>query len=180
MKALFCVDPGGHTGVASGIVDESERRAIEAVRKRIHGLSATITGPEPEQIRALYKMWSDFKTKCVRVGLMDPKDVELIMEDFNLRGGQVVAGKEGTSPERIAWGFEGYRMGRYDQWRRQHKLAHYSPIIWQQPSSAHRYSNRNILREADAWIVGKQHERSAYGHMIFRVNTLMNNRRFAN
>jgi|307.fasta_scaffold00350_6 hypothetical protein len=180
MKAIFAVDPGGHTGVASAILDETKPRAIDAVRNRIHGLSTTLTGPEEAQIRELYKLWLDFKTHAVRTGLLDPSQVELVVEDFVLRGGQTSGGRAGTSPERIAWGFLGYRMGRHDQWKSQHKLAHFSPVIWQQPGQAARYWNKNILQEADAWVRGRPHERSAFGHMIFRVNTLMNERRFAN
>ena len=176
MKALFCVDPGGQTGIASGIVDETKSRAIDAVRNRIHGLSATITGPEEEQIRELYRQWLLFKQKAVNVCLLDPVDVELVVEDFVLRGGQTSGGRAGTSPERIAWGLLGYRMGRHDQWRATHRLAHFSPVIWQQPGQAARYWNKSILQDADAWVKGRPHERSAYGHMIFRVNALMNRR----
>jgi hypothetical protein len=180
MRGLFCVDPGGSTGIAWAIIDESQRTAIEAMKNRLHRDSMTITGNEEKQVRELFRLWESFKRLAVETCLLEPKQVEPVFEDFILRGGPVVAGRVGTMPERISWGFEGYRMGRFDQWRRNHKKAHYSPIVWQQPGAAARFGNKDILKEAEAWIKGKPHERSAYSHMIYRINILMDNRRYAN
>jgi hypothetical protein len=177
MRALWCLDPGGSSGVAWGIVDETKKTAIEAVKHRIHSGSGTIAGPEATQIVGLYNMWLAFKRLAVQTCLLEPEQVEIVIEDFVLFGGRVSGGRQGTMPERIAWGLEGYRMGRRDQWRSNHLQSHYSPVIWQQPGAAARYSNKNILIEADAWVKGRQHERSAFGHMLLRTNTILDNRR---
>jgi len=182
MRAIFCIDPGGHSGVAWGIVDETAPRAIDAVRNRIQSSSVTVEGTEPEQIRDLYSLWIHFKRHVILQGLLSPEQLDLVMEDFTLRGGQNVGGKEGTMPERVAWGFEGYRMGRADEWGSHHRMKHYTPITWQQPGAAARYWKKPILEDAGAWLKGKkfEHERSAYGHMLLRVNILMDNRKFKN
>ena len=174
MRAIFCVDPGESTGVAWAILDETARTAIEAVRNRIERDSRTLVGPERDQIRQLYHMWTTFKRKAVNVGLLDPEKVDLVVEDFVLYPGER-PGRATTTPERIAWGFEGYRMAMSDSWRKS-LPKHYNEIIWQKSGAAHTFSRRTILEAADAWIVGKQHERSALAHMILRTNVLMDNR----
>lgn len=171
MRGLFCVDPGAHTGLAWSIIDETKKTASEAMRARLYSGSDTIEGKEPYQIRTLYDRWITFKRYCVTRALLDPEQVEIIFEDFVLRGGQHAGGKDGTIPERISWGFEGYRMSRFDTWRKGSRS--YTPIIWQQPSAASTYKTRSRLTNCDAWIKGREHERSAMSHMILRVNTLL-------
>jgi hypothetical protein len=171
MRGLFCVDPGGHTGVAWSVVNIGEKTAADAMRQRLHRGSDTLEGPEAVQIRDLYKMWVTFKRLCVTQGCMEPEWVELVFEDFVLRGGQHAGGRDGTWPERIAWGFEGYRMARADAWHT--KPKHYSEIVWQMPGAASTYRTRERLTAAEAWVKGREHERSAYSHMILRLNTLM-------
>jgi len=175
MRAIFCIDPGQSTGVAWGILNEKWKGyAWEAVRDRIESSSTTVTGPEPDQIRALYSLWQSFKTKAVRVNQMDPEWVDLVIEDFVLFPGEK-PGRATTVPERIAWGFEGYRMAMYDRHRPHAKppLRHISPTFWQKSGAAHRFAQRDILTQANAWIRGKEHERSAFAHMILHTNLLM-------
>lgn len=170
MIGIFAVDPGVHTGIAWAIVDERSKTAAEAVANRINDGSYTLVGDPVYQARSLFKAWEEFKIRCVIGGRMEPDHVELIMEDFVLRGGQHAGGKDGTAPERIAWAFEGYRHGRFDTFR---KTKHLTEVIWQQPSAASTYKTRKRLENASAWIVGKEHERSAFSHMILRVVTIM-------
>lgn len=170
MRGLFCVDPGGHTGVAWSIVDISSHDVKTAMQNRLNQGSTTIEGPEASQIRELYVCWIKFKRLCVKQFLL-PEEVELVLEDFTLRPGQHAGGKDGTTPERIAWGFEGYRMGRADAYGPRAK--HYAPIHWQSASAKSRYDKRPKLTEAAAWVVGREHERTAYAHMMLRLNTIL-------
>lgn len=170
MKGLFCVDPGGSTGVAWGIVDERSPTAAEAVRNRIQDGSATIQGEPMEQARELWRMWVHFKSRCVNEGLMDPDTVELVFEDFVLYGGQHAGGRDGTYPLCVIWAFEGYRWGRFDTYR---KSKHIAPIIFQKSSQAATYKTRPRLENAGVWVKGREHERSAFSHMILRVSRLM-------
>lgn len=172
MIGLFCVDPGEHSGIGWGIVDERSKTAAEAVANRIEDGHAMIVGDPLDQAKAIFRLWQDFKTRCVVNGCMDPNLVELIFEDFVLRGGQHAAGRSGTAPERIIWAFEGYRNGVHDTFR---KARHLTPIIFQQPGQASTFKTRPRLEAAGAWIKGKDadHERTAMAHMILRVSTIM-------
>lgn len=174
MIGLFCVDPGGHTGVAWGIVDERAFSAAESVKNRLVAGSSTFDGDPMDQARHLFQMWVEFKRVCVTCGLMEPESVELVFEDFVLYGGQHSGGRDGTAPLPIIWAFEGYRWGRHDSYRT-HK--HISEIIFQKSSQASTYKTCKRLENAGAWIVGKEHERSAFSHMILRVNTIMSKNR---
>lgn len=176
MRGIFCIDPGESTGVAWGIVNASPKSthtAIEAVRDRLFHGAATVVGEPMEQAHALYKIWTEFKFDCVARHCMDPSSVELVVEDFVLFP-NATPGKNTTAPERVAWAFEGYRRGRYETYR---KSKHYTEIIWQHPTTASRWKrDRKLMKEANAWIPGKDHERSAMAHMILRANTIMDNR----
>jgi len=175
MRGIFCVDPGQSTGVAWGILDDHSRgTAIEAVANRLESDSTTVTGKEPDQIRELYRLWTYFKRRCVRVNQLEPDWIDLVIEDFVLFPGEK-PGRNTTTPERIAWGFEGYRMAMYDR-HRPHAdppQRHLTPAIWQKSGAAHRFSDRKLLTEANAWIRGREHERSAFAHMILRTNVLL-------
>ncbi|HKV43852.1 MAG TPA: hypothetical protein VJT32_04145 [bacterium] len=173
MRGILCIDPGGSTGVAWGIVDERAPSAIEAVRDRLHSGSTTVTGEPRDQIHALYRLWTDFKLDCVNRRLLDKEWVDLVIEDYVLAPGVQKPGRDTTAPERIAWGFEGYRLGRFESYR---KTKHYTEPVWQMPGAAKRFAERDILEQADCWIRGRDHERSAFAHMLLRTNVLMSNR----
>jgi hypothetical protein len=177
MRGILAIDPGESTGVAWGIVDDKTRgKAYEAVAERLHGNSTTISGEEASQIRALYRLWTDFKKLCVQTALLDPKDIDLVIEDFVLFPGEK-PGRATTTPERIAWGFEGYRMAQFDAYRRSWP-KHYTPVTWQKSGAAYRFkSDRQLMFNAGIWIRGKEHERSAFAHVLLRTNVLLDNRR---
>jgi hypothetical protein len=66
-------------------------------------------------------------------------------------------------------------MASYDDWRRNGK--HYAPVHWQTPASAARFAkDRKLMELANAWIVGREHERSALSHMILRLNVILDGR----
>lgn len=161
--------------MAWATLDETAYRALDAVANRINSDSRTLVGPERDQIRQLYHMWTKFKREAVQIGRMEPDQIDLVIEDFVLFPGEK-PGKSTTTPERIAWGMEGYRMAMSDSYRRS-LPKHYNEIIWQKAGAAHRFKSQEILKQANAWVVGKQHERSAFSHMILRTNVLMDNRR---
>jgi hypothetical protein len=175
VRGIFCVDPGASTGVAWGIVNERhDGFAYEAVRDRLESDSITVTGPEHDQIRELYRLWTYFKRRSVKVNAMEPNWIDLVVEDFVLFPGEK-PGRDTTVAERIAWGLEGYRMAMFDR-HRPHAdppLRHISPTVWQKSGAAHRFSKKEVLEPASAWIRGKEHERSAFAHMILRTNILM-------
>jgi hypothetical protein len=174
MRGIFCVDPGASTGVAWGILNEKDETAIKAVSERMYSSSLTLQGTEQEQIRDLYAFWTGFKKSCVQGHCMEPETIDLVIEDFVLFPGEK-PGRATTIAERVAWGFEGYRMAMFDHWRARWP-KHYTPISWQMSGAANRFTKREILTQADAWIRGKEHERSAFAHMILRTNVLMDNR----
>jgi|SRR5215472_6362250 len=178
MRAIFCIDPGQSTGVAWGIVNENHRgTALEAVAQRLESDSTTVTGEEREQIRELYRLWTYFKRRCVHVNQLEPEQIDLVIEDFVLFPGEK-PGRDTTWPERVAWGFEGYRMAMYDRHRPHASppLRHITHARWQKSSAASRFfKDRKLMTEAGVWIRGKDHERSAFGHMILRTNILMDN-----
>lgn len=172
MRGIFAIDPGETTGVAWGIVDDSRTAlAIPAMKQRLYHGSETVTGTESEQIRSLFHLWTTFKRRCVFTHLLEPNQVDLVIEDFVLFPGEK-PGKSTTISERIAWGLEGYRMASYDDWRRKGK--HYSPVCWQKSGAASRfYKDRALMEAAGAWVKGREHERSALGHMILRLNVVL-------
>ena len=176
MRGILCIDPGESTGVAWGIVNDKHRgRAYEAVAERLHSDSVTIQGEEAAQIRTLYHVWTDFKKFCVHTALLDPQSVDLVVEDFVLFPGEK-PGRATTAPERIAWGFEGYRMAQADMYRDRGRSLpkHYSPILWQKSAAASRFfKDRALMTQAGIWIRGKEHERSAFGHLLLRTNVLL-------
>lgn len=175
MRSIFAVDPGGHTGIAWGTFPVSAGDIGAALAGRVFAGSITLEGDERQQIIDLALLWQDFYRACVTEQMMDPKDVELVFEDFTLRPGSHGGGKDGTSPERITWGFEGFRLGAYHQWLKTfHKTPSYMPaIIWQQPSDSSAVSaKQQRLKEWGVWTVGREHERSAWSHIALRIGKI--------
>jgi hypothetical protein len=166
VKGILAIDPGNSTGVAWGIFDETAPTVAEAMQRRLHSDSTTVTGNELEQAEKLFKIWFVFRSDCYKVALLDPENVELVIEEFNLIPGLHAGGADGISPARIGWAFEGYRQGRAAKFK---GPKHTAQAIWQ-PASAMRYKKQ--LRSWDAWVRGKEHERSAYCHIGARLMTL--------
>jgi hypothetical protein len=163
LKAIFAIDAGESTGTAWGIFNPKAPTVKESINNGLNIGSSTIKGDEWAQAQALYDLWTAFKTKCVQTNLMDPQSVELIIEDFILRPGSHAGGKVGIASARIAWMFEGYRLGRADKFTRD---KHTSSTIWQ-PPSAMRHERR--LKGTIGWVKGREHERSAFCHIYERL-----------
>lgn len=179
-RAIFAVDPGGHTGVAWGIFDVSVGDVGAALGTRVHDGSTTFEGDERKQIMDLAALWAEFYRLCTTERGMSAQDVELVFEDFTLRPGSHGGGKDGTSPERITWGFEGFRMGAHYQWIKTHKKtpAWMPAIIWQTPGDSAAFGkpiggkSQHKLKEWGVWIVGREHERSAWSHVALRIGKI--------
>jgi hypothetical protein len=144
------------------------------MKERLVSGSHTISGPERDQIKEIAYLWRSFYRYCVKSALLPPEQVDFVCEDFIQRPGSS-GGKEGTSPERIAWGVEGYRMGAADEYKGRNKgLAHVPPMIWQHPSQAQASSER--IKSWGCWIKGREHELSAFRHIAVRVGVLLKQR----
>ena len=178
-RAIFSVDPGESTGVAWAVLNDGRNTmALSSMASRSHSASKTLSGPVSAQIRELYWLWVMFKRRAVNDLRIKPEDVDLVFEEFVLRPG-ATPGRSTTAPERVAWGFEGYRMSHADLYRERGRALpkHYTEINWQLASSAARFNNQQILKQLDAWVVGKEHERSAFAHMLLRLNIVLDQNR---
>jgi len=175
-RAIFALDPGGSTGVAWGIFAMGST-LDETLKSKMFSGSDTLEGQERCQIRKIAMLWMAFYRECVNDHSMDPTMVEFVCEDYVARH-EGKSGRELTSPERIAWGVEGYRMGRGDEWmakpgRRKNRELHVPPMILQLPSQASTLGTSKRLREWGVWVVGREHERSAWKHVALRLATLL-------
>jgi hypothetical protein len=171
MRGIFSMDPGGATGLAWGIFDNTAS-VHDAIKNGLHKGSVTVEGDEYHQIVAIAKYWMSFYKFCVHRCLLDPEDVEFVSEDFVERTD--LRGKKHQSPIRILWGVEGYRMGRAAEFagRRRSGARVYAPrIILQHPSLGAAIGSER-LREYGCWVVGRDHERSAWSHIIVRLTVL--------
>lgn len=172
-KGIFALDPGGQTGVAWGVFPLGEGVSDSLTSGLLKG-STTVIGDEYAQIKIIAGLWQSFLRDCVRNHFMEPEQVEFVCEDFvpNLRG---ITGKEITSPERICWGVEGYRMGMADQFKlgRRGKQVYCPPQILQMPSQAKTFATNKRMREWGLWVVGREHERSAWAHLAYRLAILL-------
>jgi hypothetical protein len=172
MRGIFSMDPGGHTGLAWGIFDTSASIA-DALNNGIDKGSRTLEGDEHAQIEAIANIWVKFFRHCVEVRCLAPERVEFVSEDFVQRPGSS-GGKEGQSPIRILWGVEGYRMGRAAEFagRRGSKKRVIAPrIILQNPSLGSGVS-RKMLESYGCWVIGREHERSAFKHIAVRLGRI--------
>lgn len=166
--AIFAIDPGNHTGLASSWVPMagSVRSSMVA---RLRRESATLEGDELDQALGIWKLWEAFRRSSYTAGIPHERH-HLVIERFTLRGGSHAGGRDGTSPERITWAFEGYRRGRFDTYR---QTKHLTPVTWQEPGVALTFGTRPRLESWEAWVKGKEHERTAYAHLAVKVRSLL-------
>lgn len=155
--ALFCLDPGGNTGIAHAVVDTDLRTVSEAMRKREARGSRTITHRDDWkqiiEICGIFEEWYRYGRKRA--------PIDLVVEDWNPLGAR---NKEASSPARIAWGVVGMLVGA--------NIIVPEQIIWVQPS-AQRHATQARLKPMDAWVVGKEHERAAHALMVEHLMKLM-------
>lgn len=172
--AIFAVDPGGHTGIAWGVFNPNAKSLKEALLGKMVAGSTTITGELPDQVVEICKLWQSFYESVVRDGLLPPERVFLVCEDFVPRGGQSGAGKEGISPAFLIGGIDGYRMGRRDEWRRHRRGRYFMPLrVLQTAEQAKSHGKHALLKEWGVWVVGREHERSAWQHAALFLQKYM-------
>lgn len=151
--SLFCIDPGGSTGVAWADVDLDRPTVKEAMATRTNQGSATVISSSPlAQAKLIARMLEDFRRGKLNI----------CIEEWHPQGKR---DREGSSPPRIAWAFLGYVSGSlgYEPW---------DILTWVQPS-AQRHATQKRLKPMDAWVVGKEHERAAHALMVERLMGLM-------
>lgn len=172
---ILGVDPGGHTGVAWGVFDPKHKDGLGgAIRDRMLPGSTTIEGDERTQIREIAQLWGDFFSSCVRSACLPVDHVYLAVENFVLKPGQTAGGSDSTISLALIWGLEGYRMGRRDEWQ-QHKRgpALIPPMHLQMAGEAVQTAPNSRLKEWDCWVVGREHERSAWRHVALLLKRYM-------
>ena len=173
--SIFACDPGGNSGLAWGTFPVGYGMSVyDSFKLRIDDGSDTLDGSESSQALAIAELWRQFLREKVKKNQMEPERVEFVMEDFVLRPGAHGGGKEGTSPIRIAWGVWGIRVGRsqeFEEWSPNPQTV-IQPIIWQLPSEAAGYATSQRLKDWGVWVRGREHERSAWCHIAYRLSIL--------
>lgn len=160
---IFSIDPGAHTGVTWGIYPLDAELVKLAMRGRVESGSTTIEGSERQQTNQLFTLFTKFATDHMGT------KIELVIEDFSLTPGPHTPGKEGISPVRYAWAFVGFLWG----WEESvGNPGNKQKVIWQLPSNAMRYNTKKMLTNWNAWVVGREHERSAFAHVGARLMEL--------
>lgn len=165
---VFAMDPGGHTGLAWAILDPADPDGITgSLRNRMNSGSATIAGDERTQIAEIAAIWAAFYSACVRSALLKPSDVWFVCEDYIYAPGVNYSGESAAISTALIWGVEGYRMGRRDEWKEHNprKTAAIPSMILQPAGVAMQFATNARLKEWDCWVVGRDHERSAFRHL---------------
>ena len=163
----FGVDPGGATGLAWGIFDPGAGGVAEALKTRLHAGSTTVDGEERRQIKAIATAWGDFYQDCVHTRRLPPENIYLVMENFIYTGANY-AGDSAKISTAIIWGLEGYRMGRRDEWKKHRRgRAHMPTMVLQNAGDAKAFAKPDLLKEWGVWVVGRDHERSAWQHIAY-------------
>lgn len=167
---IFANDPGGATGLAWAVLD-TDVSLEDALRGKTFSGSATITGTPHEQIREIAAYWRKF----VRGVTIPRKSIYYVCEDFIYAPGVNYEGDSGKISTSIIWGVEGYLMGEADEFRRLRRGAkvHAPPAILQSASQAKGFATNARLKEWDCWVVGRDHERSAYQHLAYFLKRYM-------
>lgn len=134
----------------------------------MHAGSTTVTGDVRHQIVEITSIWSSFYTHCVHTALLPPENVWYVCENFVLKPGETAGGDDSTVPLSLIWGVEGYRMGRQDEWKRHKRgVAHMPPVVLQMAGQAKSYATNPRMKEWGIWVVGREHERSAWAHIAY-------------
>jgi hypothetical protein len=168
---VFAVDPGGATGLAWGIFNPTLPEVGDQLRTRLDSGSATTEGDERSQIREITTLWAAFYRACVNSALLSKDRVWFICEDFVYTGSNTYSGDSAKISTALIWGVEGYRMGRADEYiaqaRGRKRQVHVPSMILQTASQAKSYATNARLKEWECWVVGREHERSAFQHVAY-------------
>lgn len=171
--AVFGVDPGGATGLAWGVFNPHEKDIGDQLRNRMLDGSVTIDGEAREQITKIGALWGSFFRTTVENALLPPERVWLVVENFIYSGKNNYSGESAMISTAIIWGLEGYRMGRRDEWldrpgrNKDSRKAVMPNMILQPAGDAKNFAKPERLKEWNCWVVGRDHERSAWQHIAF-------------
>lgn len=173
-RAIFAVDPGGSTGVAWGIFQDDAETVKVSMRERTHSDSVTfssgrVEGKNPAKFQAIirehvgnvieYFNWfvaEAYMPEYERDGL----PLEFVCEHFVLTPSpRHKPGVEGIFPA--------FLVGALIQ------AMDVEEIILQTASTGMKWNVRKHLDAYDAWIVGKEHERSAFAHIAGRLHSVL-------
>jgi hypothetical protein len=167
---VFACDPGGATGLAWGIFNPHAKSIEEMLSTRMDAGSTTVTGDERAQIREVAALWSSFYSACVRSALLPIDHVWLVFEDFVYAPGVNYEGESAKISTALIWGIEGYRMGKRDAFleRARGPVKSSMPsMMLQTASEAKTFATNARLKEWGVWVVGREHERSAWQHIAY-------------
>lgn len=145
------------------VVDLDKKLIGDVMRSRTHILSDTVSGDDVRQIIELAQRLFSWKEVC---GLHDGQ-ISYCMEDFIMRPNTQWGGRESLSPIRIGWGLMGY-------WAGLDEGCGMESWLLQQPTAALTLGTRKRLEKWECWIIGREHERSAWSHVALRVGQLLN------
>ena len=142
------------------------------LRDRMNAGSNTVTGDERTQIRGIAECWQAFYRACVRSALLPPENVWFVCEDYIYTAQNTYAGDSAGISTALIWGVEGYRLGTADEWDRAHrgsqrKRQKMPAMVLQTASQAKGFATNARLKEWDVWVVGREHERSAWQHIAY-------------
>jgi len=165
--AVFAVDPGGATGLAWGIFDPTQEIGA-CLRGRMDAGSTTVDGDIPTQIRAVAQEWQKFFRHAVNVSRLPVDHVWYVCENFTYTGANY-GGESAVISTALIWGIEGYRMGTADERksRRGGRRTAMPQMILQEAGQASAAARNAWLKEWGVWVVGKEHERSAWKHVAY-------------
>lgn len=186
-RGIMAVDPGGTTGVVSGIVPRGG--SVKGILKRTRSRSAeqikaaelragTTWSADLSVALALAERWEAFAKNCLKLGIHP----ELVVEDFQLRQRNV-----DLMPVNVRSALEGvlWMAGRVEADLRAGDAFEPGAVnrrfggvpgmefawapIYQQPSEAKGYGTDARLRQWGLWERGMPHARDAWRHFGFRV-----------
>lgn len=165
---VFAIDPGGATGLAWAVLDPAVEIG-ESLRGRMNAGSTTVEGDAREQIREITSIWQSFYRSTAKEACLPPENIWLCCEDFIYHSKGQYGGEDSAISTALIWGVEGYRMGQADEWssRRGRRRLVMRDMILQTAGQAKGFANDIRLREWDLWVVGRDHERSAFRHLAY-------------
>ena len=170
---VFGVDPGGATGLAWGVFDPGSGSIAEVLQHRSHTGSLTVEGDERTQIRLIAGAWQRFYKECIDADL-EHTQIWFVCEDYIYTAGNTYGGDSAGISTSLIWGVEGYRMGIADAKRGSLPIP---TMVLQTAGNAKGFVTSQRLKDWGIWVVGKDHERSAWQHVAYFLQRYLSQHR---
>lgn len=173
---MLAIDPGGTTGVAAGYVEleETRRKTLETM---INKKSAEVSGNYLSQAAQLDTIFRNFVfTANVENGIPLP-NIHIAIENFVLRRSRE-GGATGdltscwVAAAAVAMFHKVIAVVDEKQYT-QVAADSEGSIHWQMPSDAKHVANNERLKSYGLWVVGSEHERDAFRHLVLRVDKIL-------